>query len=363
MKIVNISQRGDAWKRWRDEGVTASENATVQGVDPYRTEWQLWSIKKGRIPPPDLDNSPLVLRGRKKEDLARRFYEQRNDSPPLLPICAEADFNHRLRASLDGMDGDLASPIPVELKCPHPTTMRSVVELGKESEAYKLYYYQVQHQIMVTGGQRGFLCFYCDEVESMKEYATCEYTDGNGMTSLIWRQFEIERDDELIKAMIAKDEAFIDLLDKDKPPKKDPERDLFVPEPHDFQQWGSWSGIWLAHQRLIERHQRKMDEAKQRQKELVEQMVGMMGNFVHAEACGVRITRILTQGTVDYRKIVEEKLKLTDAELDAYRGPSRSSVRAGVVSTPPSPKEERAKADMLRSQAESAPKEESVFAW
>ena len=47
MKVINVSQRSDAWRVWRAQGMSASEAAIIMGRSPYKTPWRLWSEKTG----------------------------------------------------------------------------------------------------------------------------------------------------------------------------------------------------------------------------------------------------------------------------------------------------------------------------
>lgn len=43
MKVIDVSQRSDAWRQWRLQGVSASEAAIVMNRSPYKTPWRLWA--------------------------------------------------------------------------------------------------------------------------------------------------------------------------------------------------------------------------------------------------------------------------------------------------------------------------------
>ena len=61
----------------------------------------------------------------------------------LLPSCAEADHNAIFRASFDGIND---AGEPVELKMSLPVSFEDVQAHREQSEAYQLYWVQVQHQ-------------------------------------------------------------------------------------------------------------------------------------------------------------------------------------------------------------------------
>ena len=49
MKVVDLNQRSEEWLQWRSKGVTASDIPIILGLSPYKTRWQLWAEKVGRI--------------------------------------------------------------------------------------------------------------------------------------------------------------------------------------------------------------------------------------------------------------------------------------------------------------------------
>lgn len=40
MHIINLDQRTDAWKAWRNQGVTATDSTVILGASPYKTPWR-----------------------------------------------------------------------------------------------------------------------------------------------------------------------------------------------------------------------------------------------------------------------------------------------------------------------------------
>src|SRR5260364_110149 len=176
MKIIDIAQRSNAWHVWRRRGVTASDAAVLLGRSPYKTLWRLWAEKTG--------------------------------------IAVEDEALPLMRASLDG---HLANQAPVELKCPGSKVWEAVRAKGAESETFRLCYPQVQHQILVTGADDGYLVFWHQgEIQ----------------------EFQIPRDGPLIRSLIEKAMDFWKRVESKQEPAKDPERDVFTPkEGEQVAQW------------------------------------------------------------------------------------------------------------------------------
>lgn len=310
MKVVDLVQRSPEWHAWRRHGVSASDAATILGISPYKTPWRLWAEKTGRLQPEDLSRNPNVRRGVRLEDVARQAVEKYVDEcgGVLLPVCVEHESMPWLRASFDGLNDQNE---PVELKCPADSTLEKVkadMSLdtikaeGEQSEAYRLYYPQVQFQMMVVGAQRGYLAFYSEK-------------DGGQLIT-----FTLDLDLELVSELSTKAKAFWDTVQNDKAPPMDPGRDIFVPSGENREKWDA----------LVERRG-KLSEALSKEERIAKglkaelktnegDLIALMGDFSHAAAQGLAVTRYEQQGGVDYKALLAEHLPdLAPAELDKYR--------------------------------------------
>ena len=159
MQFVELDQRTDAWFEWRKNGITASESPVIVGLSPYQTPWRLWAEKTGFMERPDLSKNPNVQRGVFLEDAVRERIAQ--DMCDIIePACAEWDTDPIFRASFDGLT---SSNLPVEIKCPSERVFMDVKVNREASETYKLYYVQVQHQILVADAPKGYLVFFCND--------------------------------------------------------------------------------------------------------------------------------------------------------------------------------------------------------
>lgn len=320
MKVINLSQRSPEWLAWRAQGVTASEAAVIVGRSPYKTVWRLWAEKTGLCKPDDLSANPFVQRGIALEDDARQGFEQRHNTM-LLPICAESDIHPELRCSFDGINDDGE---PVELKVPAQSTWDDIAANGKMAKAYQLYWPQVQFQILIAGSARGWLVF--DPQRS-------------GVPAL---EFEVIRDNDFLSDMIAACRLFHEAVQKKKEPTPDPTRDVFVPVGAQASRWTA-----LAQQyREINAIAKKLDDEQKAMKTIMAEaqtgLVGLMGEFLLAEQDGVRVTRYLQQGSVDYPAVLAEVAPDLDPTiLDGYRRGASERVKVTVKA------EKTAKADKM----------------
>ena len=309
MKVVDLVQRSPAWHEWRSHGVSASDAATILGISPHKTPWRLWAEKTGRIAPEDLSANPNVRRGVTLEDIARQAVEQYKQEcgTVLLPVCAEHDSMSLLRASLDGLNerGE-----PVELKCPADSTFEAVKAEGRQSEAFRLYYPQVQYQMLVVGASRGFLVFYTEK-------------DGGELLT-----FELDLDVVLVSELTTKATAFWESVQQDKAPEMDASRDILVPSGKARKRWDELAKVRAKMSDALGKEKRIVKTLESDLKANEAELVELMGNFSHAAGHGLSITRYEQQGGVDYPKLLAEQLPDFDlTELDTYRKKGSTRVR------------------------------------
>ena len=298
MKYTFLEQGTEQWLAWREEGLTATESAVVLGLSPYKTPWRLWAEKTHYLRVLDISDDPFVRYGREHEPIARRAYEvQTNDE--LLVVCGEYEEDPRFRASFDGIDKDGA---PVEFKCPCRIIFNDVKAKKTESDAFKLYYIQVQHQIMVADADHGHLVFFNGE---------------NGEMVV----FRIQRDKRLIRRILREGDLFCEKVRRRSPPPKDPKRDLVIPSGKSSAQWmKAASEILIASQKIRECELR-IEELRTKIAPARETIDKLMGDCANADYGGLIVSRSLPSGRVDYAKMVHDLLGRdpTEAELALYR--------------------------------------------
>ena len=299
MKFIDLQQRTPEWLVWRNQGITATEIAVVMGKSPYKSPWRLWCEKVGKALPPNLDNNPLVKYGQEHEDQARQLFELTHGEV-LLSACAEADVDPLFRASFDGLT---SANEPVEIKCPSRTTLEKVRRLGKDSDTVRLYMYQLQFQMMVSGAPKGWLVFFDEDSQSLLE-------------------FEAVRDDALCSEMLVAGRGFWNnFVVPKKEPAKDPVRDIYVPKTEeDIAKWCGLSADFASAQAEVEALQARINAANVVRERCKAELSAMMGSFRYADFAGVALTKRLTKGSIDYKKVLKAKaLSVDDSELEAYR--------------------------------------------
>lgn len=304
MKVTNLTQEGDEWLAWRNKGVTATDAVVLLGRSPYKTFWRLWAEKTGYMRPVDLSLNPLVRKGIELEPIARsKFEEYIGDI--CLPACLESSVMPLFRASLDGLT---SQNNPVEIKCPSGKVWDDVCKNGENSTAYKMYYVQVQHQLLVTGSNKGYLVFYFE-----------------GQLKV----FTITPDRALLTQLLSKGQQFYQsVLDKQEP-AKDPEKDLYVPQGDEANQWIYTAERYKGIEDEVNRLKARLKELEDLKEPLLKNMHSLMGDYLHADYCGLMVTRYSVSGRVDYEKYLKDQQVYDPDLLEQYRG--KRSMRCRVT--------------------------------
>jgi putative phage-type endonuclease len=142
-----MDQNTSDWHRWRRKGIGASEMASVIGISPYKTPYQLWEEKTGRLPDDGSDTHWGMKRGLELEPKARATFELEYGLD-MAPVCRESEKYPWLRASLDGWCEEEKAIL--EIKCLGRTGLQEA-SLGEIPEHYM---YQLAHQIAVMDAKR-----------------------------------------------------------------------------------------------------------------------------------------------------------------------------------------------------------------
>lgn len=303
MKVINVSQRSPEWRLWRSQGLSASEAAIIMNRSPHKSPWRLWAEKTGLVLEQSLDNNPLVRIGIEQEPEALQRFEEKHDVM-LLPLCGESDWYSLMRASFDGLSENNE---PVEIKCPHETTFLDVVLNREQSEAYQLYWCQVQQQMLVADAQRGFLFF---------------YHQGQDV------EFEIERDEVFLNRLVDTAMEFWSNVKQRQEPEKNPDRDLYLPKGQAELQWQQLAANYRSQALKIDELKAQLKALEAAQFDIEQTLVLLMGNYMAAEHSGLRVSRFQIQGSVDYKTLMKALLPdVTESMIDTYRKQPANRVR------------------------------------
>lgn len=152
--IIDIPQQSTEWRQWRKTKIGSSDIASIMGVDPWCPAYKKWRIKMGLFD--DSKTTPAMQRGIDMEPVARCAFEQEHGflMPSLVIQSTKYDW---MISSLDGINFD--KKVTLEIKCPGKRTLNEAFQ-GIIPENY---YFQVQHQLYMSGFDQAF--YYCFDGE------------------------------------------------------------------------------------------------------------------------------------------------------------------------------------------------------
>lgn len=183
MKILSSREE---WLEVRTHYIGGSDASAVLGMNPYKTNLELWQEKIGMVVPEDISDKPYVQYGHEAEPLLRELFAL--DFPEYEIGYEENNiwFNDAYpfaHASLDGWLTDQSGRKGIlEIK-----TTNILQSMQKEKWDHQIpdnYYIQVLHYLMVTGFDFAVL------------KAQLKF-DFNGEILLHTKHYKIERSDAL----------------------------------------------------------------------------------------------------------------------------------------------------------------------
>lgn len=267
-----LIQNTPEWHEFRRKKIGASDASIIMEVSPWKTPYQLWMEKTTGA------NSPIApqqRRGIELEEVARQSFEKKIGTIMFPKVILHPSFDWMM-ASLDGIDLD--GNAIVEIKCPGKTD-HEVAKAGKVPEKY---FPQLQHQLAVTDLDMAF------------------YFSFDGSEGVI---IEVARNNSFITKMINQEIKFWDNMTSLTPPPMN-ERDFVN---RDDETWKETSRKWLNIHRQLE-------SLESEEKSVREALIQMAGSQ-NAIGGGVRLTRSLRRGNVQYAQIPE----LQNIDLEKYR--------------------------------------------
>jgi hypothetical protein len=121
---------------------------------------------------------------------------------------------------------------------------------------------------------------------------------------------------------------FWGLVQTKKEPPKCPEQDCFVPKGEAQYRWTSLSRQYCSAHAEVVRLENHIKSLKEEMRDAQSKLVAMMGNYAHADYAGVKLSRYMMAGTVDYKQLATDKLgELDEQVLAAYRKSPQERLR------------------------------------
>lgn len=204
MEILNLVQGTPEWKAARAKYFTASEAPVMMGASPYKTRTQLLDEKATGLVPEVSDAQQRIFdRGHATEALARRIVENMTGESLYQATAATEVDGLPLLASLDGHD------LMMEFLFEHKLWNESKVDaMFSSGEPLPEYYWQMEHQLLVTGAVRCH--FVMSNGEDGKQWLHLNYeSDPERRAALIagWKQFALDLSTHVPVAVTEKPEA------------------------------------------------------------------------------------------------------------------------------------------------------------
>jgi putative phage-type endonuclease len=180
----------------RAKGIGGSESAAACGISPWTTPVQLYQIKRGEVPPPNLDDNELVLWGGLLEDVIAQEWARRHKQ--VVHRVNDTKYSKEHDFMLAHIDRRVVGKREgLEVKNASQWTNEAWGEVG--SDDVPLYYLtQGIHYMHVL------------------DYSAWNYAvllGGNQMLS-----YRVERDSELEKRVIAQEARFWECVQTARPP-------------------------------------------------------------------------------------------------------------------------------------------------
>jgi putative phage-type endonuclease len=170
------------WLQERAKGIGGSDAGVILGLNNYQTAFELWLEKTGQVEPIEIDNEAIYW-GNEMENVVAKEFEKRTGKKVRRTNFMYSHPEHPfIKANVDRMVvGESAV-----LECKTANAF-----LAKEWEGDEIpatYLVQVQHYLMVTGKEKGYIAVLI------------------GGNRFIWK--DVERDEELINMIFEAEKHF-----------------------------------------------------------------------------------------------------------------------------------------------------------
>lgn len=150
-KIETINNEMD-WHKGRAKGIGGSDVASLLGVNPYKSNLELWQEKTGRKKPKDISVIPCVIYGKKAEEYLRELfkldYPQYEVNHRVYDLHIHNDFDF-IRASLDGELLDVKTSEKGFLECKTAEIRRSSDWAKWDKKIPMNYFCQILHYFAI----------------------------------------------------------------------------------------------------------------------------------------------------------------------------------------------------------------------
>lgn len=186
----------EEWLDFRKSGIGGSDASVVCGINRYKSPVELWMEKTGRQPHQEAGESAYW--GTQLEPIVREEFTKRTGLEVKLAKCIlQSEEFPFMQANLDGVCYD-----PNFGDCIFEAKTASAFKMNEwENSIPDEYMLQIQHYMAVTGFKAAYIAVLI------------------GGNTFKWRL--VERDEEIISALIQLEKDFWECVEKDTPPPID----------------------------------------------------------------------------------------------------------------------------------------------
>lgn len=151
VEMMQLGSR-EEWLQARAGRIGGSDASAILGMNPYRTNIELWQIKTGQLVPEDISDKPYVKYGTEAEQYLRELFKL---DFPEYQVCYEENnmflndkypFGH---ASLDGWLIDQNGRVGV-WECKTTNILQSMQKEKWDHRIPDNYYIQILHYLLIT---------------------------------------------------------------------------------------------------------------------------------------------------------------------------------------------------------------------
>lgn len=290
-ELLNVKQNTDEWMSERKKRLGASDIPIILGLSPYKTAYELWEEKTGRVIN-EYDTESFAARyAQRGHDLEPHVRERVNIQKKknyIADVCFVEDY---YIASLDGWDEETRTVL--EIKCPGKVDYAEALK----GEVPLKWVPQVQWQLYVAEARYGLLAVHPPEGHGDKllfikyEYDDEYIADIKNDIDFFWNCVENDIEPELKKTDMKK--------------SSDELLNMAIIKHKELQYQG----------KLLKK---KVDESKN----VIENLM----DHPRLECPGGKVITVYKKGNVDYKKVPAIKL-MTETELNKYRNKSSSHIK------------------------------------
>ncbi len=204
---INLIHNSDEWLKFRQSGIGGSDASAILGLNPWKSNVELWKEKTGLADPKKINCLAAVEYGKAAEDALSHLFAL---DYPKYEVNIVKDTVYRkdfMFASLDGELTEKATGRKGILEIKTTTIFASMRAENWNDKIPDNYYIQVLHYMAVTNA----------EFVVLKAQLKSEL---NGDVYLRTKHYQIERSDveEDIQYLISKENEFWELVKNKKQP-------------------------------------------------------------------------------------------------------------------------------------------------